>query len=108
GSMLFVSTLRHREDPGYQNAVISGLWPVFREILKGRAFWLYALTLMIFAFAVNLFPFAIPFYSKYALRAEGGTTVLLFAVSLAAALGSISVWVNLYRRWGTATVFLRA
>jgi GPH family glycoside/pentoside/hexuronide:cation symporter len=108
GSMLFLATLRHREDPGYQNAVISGLWPVFREILKGRAFWLYALTLMIFAFAVNLFPFAIPFYSKYALRAEGGTTVLLFAVSLAAALGSISVWVNLYRRWGTATVFLRA
>jgi Na+/melibiose symporter-like transporter len=72
GSMLFLATLRHREDPGYQNAVISGLWPVFREILKGCAFWLYALTLMIFAFAVNLFPFAIPFYSKYALRAEGG------------------------------------
>jgi GPH family glycoside/pentoside/hexuronide:cation symporter len=108
GSMLLIATLRHREDPGYQNPVILGLWPIFREILKGRAFWLYALTLTIFAFAVNLFPFAIPFYSKYSLGAEEGTTVLIFAASLAAALGSVPVWVKLYHRWGTATVFLRS
>jgi GPH family glycoside/pentoside/hexuronide:cation symporter len=106
GSMLLIATLRHREDPAYQNPVILGLWPVFREILKGRAFWLYALTLAVFAFAVNLFPFAIPFYIKYSLGAEEGTTVLVFAASLAAALGSVPVWVKLYRRWGTATVFL--
>ena len=107
-SMLLIATLRHREDPGYQNPVILGLWPIFREILKGRAFWLYALTLTIFAFAVNLFPFAIPFYSKYTLGAEEGTTVLIFGASLAAALGSVPVWVRLYRRWGTATIFLRS
>lgn len=108
GSMLFIATLRHREDPGYQNPVLLGLGPIFREILKGRAFWLYVLTLMIFAFAVNLFPFAIPFYSKYALGAEAGTIVLIFAASLAAALGSVPVWVKLYHRWGTGTVFLRS
>jgi GPH family glycoside/pentoside/hexuronide:cation symporter len=108
GSMLFIAALRHKEDPSYQNPVTLGLWPVFREVLKGRAFWLYAMTLAIFAFAVNLFPFAIPFYSKYSLGAEAGTTVLIFAASLAAALGSVPVWVKLYRRWGTASVFLRS
>jgi GPH family glycoside/pentoside/hexuronide:cation symporter len=108
GSLLLIAALRHREDPSYQNPVILGLWPVFREILKGRAFWLYALTLAVFAFAVNLFPFAVPFYIKYSLGAEEGTTVLVFAASLAAALGSVPVWVKLYHRWGTATVFLRS
>jgi len=108
GIVLFIATLRHREDSSYQNPAIPGPWPIFREILKGRTFWLYALTLAIFAFAVNLFPFAIPFYSKYALGAESGTIVLIFAVSLTAALGSVPVWVRLYRRWGTATVFLRS
>jgi GPH family glycoside/pentoside/hexuronide:cation symporter len=108
GSTLLIATLKHREDPSYQNPVILGLWPIFREILKGRAFWLYALTLAIFAFAVNLFPFAIPFYCKYSLGAEEGTTVLIFAASLAAALGSVPVWVKLYHRWGTRAVFLRS
>jgi GPH family glycoside/pentoside/hexuronide:cation symporter len=108
GSLLLIATLRHREDPSYQNQVILGLWPVFREILKGRAFWLYALTLTIFAFAVNLFPFAIPFYSRYSLGAEGGTIMLIFGASLAAALGSVPVWVRLLHRWGTGTVFLRS
>jgi len=108
GSMLLIATLRHREDLSYQNPLILGLWPVFREILKVRAFWLYALTLTIFAFAVNLFPFAIPFYSKYCLGADEGTTTLIFGSSLAAALGSVPVWLRLYHRWGTATVFLRS
>jgi GPH family glycoside/pentoside/hexuronide:cation symporter len=76
--------------------------------LRGRAFWLYALTLTIFAFAVNLFPFAIPFYTKYALGAGEGATTLLFAASLLAALGSMPLWLRLFRRWGTATVFLRS
>jgi len=108
GSMMLIATLRHGEDPGYQDPVILGLWPIFREILKGRAFWMYALTLALFAFAVNLFPFAIPFYTKYSLDAEPETIMLLFAASLAAALGSVPVWVRLYHRWGTATVFLRS
>ena len=108
GSLLFVATARHREDPSYQTAVIPGPWAIFREIARGRAFWLYALTLTIFAFAVNLFPFAIPFYSKYSLGAEEGATALLFAASLAAALGSVPVWVKLFHRWGTAAVFIRA
>ena len=108
GSMLLIATLRHKEDSSYQNQAIHGPWPTFREILRQRAFWLYALTLMIFAFAVNLFPFAIPFYSKYSLSAKEGTTTLLFGASLAAALGTIPLWVKLYHRWGIATVFLRS
>jgi glycoside/pentoside/hexuronide:cation symporter, GPH family len=108
GSMLLIAALRHREDPGYQKTVILGLWPIFREILKDRAFWLYALTLAIFAFAVNLFPFAIPFYSKYSLGAEEGMTMLIFAASLTSALGSVPVWVRLYHRLGTTSVFLRS
>lgn len=108
GVMLLIATLRHREDPSYQNPVILGLWPVFREILKGRDFWMYALTLTFFAFAVNLFPFAVPFYSKYSLGAEVGTTMLIFGASLAAALGSVPMWVRLHHRWGTAAVFLRS
>ncbi|HZD57321.1 MAG TPA: MFS transporter, partial [Anaerolineales bacterium] len=67
GSLLLVAALRNREDSSYQTPDIVGPWATFREILRGRAFWLYALTLMIFAFAVNLLPFAVPFYSKYAL-----------------------------------------
>jgi GPH family glycoside/pentoside/hexuronide:cation symporter len=107
-SLLLIATLRHREDPGYQNPVILGPWPVFQEILKGRAFWVYAFTLTIFAFAVNLFPFAIPFYTRYSLGAQEGTIMLIFGASLTAALVSLPVWVRLLRRWSTAAVFLRS
>lgn len=108
GGLLFIATIRHREDPRYQTPVIVGPWVTFREIARGRAFWLYALTLTIFAFAVNLFPFAIPFYSKYSLGADQGATALLFAASLVAALGSVPLWVKLFHRWGTAAVFIRS
>ncbi|NLG74416.1 MAG: MFS transporter [Chloroflexi bacterium] len=108
GSLLLTATLRHREDPDYQTPVIVGPWTTFREIVRGRAFWLYAFILTVFAFAVNLFPFAIPFYSKYSLGADPDATALLFAVSLAAALGSVALWVKLFHRLGTAAVFLRS
>jgi GPH family glycoside/pentoside/hexuronide:cation symporter len=108
GGLLLVAILRHKEDLRYQTQRISGPWATVREIARGRAFWLYALTLTIFAFAVNLFPFAIPFYSKYSLGADESSITLLFAVSLAAALGSVPVWVKLFHRWGTAAVFLRS
>lgn len=108
GGLLLIATLRQREDPGYQTPVSAGPWITFRRIVEGRAFWLYAITLTLFAFAVNLFPFAIPFYSKYALEAEEGTTALLFATSLAAALVSVPAWVKAFHWWGKAAVFLRS
>jgi len=108
GSLLFTAILKYKENPAYQTPRIVGPWTTFREIARGRAFWLYALTLTIFAFAVNLFPFAIPFYSKYSLGADAGAITLLFGVSLAAALGSVPVWVKIHPRWGTAGIFLRS
>jgi glycoside/pentoside/hexuronide:cation symporter, GPH family len=106
GSLLFMATLRSREDPSYQNHRTPGPWMTFREIARGRPFWLYALTLTIFAFSVNLFPFAVPFYSTYALSAGESAITSLFAVSLLAALGSMPLWVKLFHRWGTAPVFI--
>ena len=82
--------------------------PRWLTILRERTFWLYALTLTLIGFALNLFPLAIPFYTKYALGAAEGATAVIFGVSLLAALGSVPVWVRLMRRWGTPDVFLRA
>jgi GPH family glycoside/pentoside/hexuronide:cation symporter len=108
GVLLLLVTFQYKEDPSYQTPAITGPWITFREIARGRAFWLYALTLTIFAFAVNLFPFAVPFYSKYSLNAGERATALLFAASLAAALGSVPLWTKLFHRWGTAAVFIRS
>lgn len=108
GGLLITATFRNREDSSYQTAGIVGPWATFREILRERAFRFYALALMIFAFAVNLLPFAVPFYSKYSLGADAGATTLIFGASLMAALGSVPVWVKLYHRWGTRRVFLRS
>jgi GPH family glycoside/pentoside/hexuronide:cation symporter len=108
GSLMLVAVLKHRENPAYQTAETFSPWVTFKEIARGRAFWLYALTLTIFAFSVNLFPFGIPFYTKYSLGAAESATALLFGASLAAALVSVPVWVKLLHRWGTAAVFLRS
>jgi len=108
GGLLFVASLKHREDLSYQTRDRGAPWASFREVMRGRAFWLYAITLMIFAFAINLLPFAIPFYIKYTLGADEGAIALVFGASLVASLGSVPVWVKLYHRWGTRRVFLRA
>ena len=108
GGLLFVASLKHREDSSYQTRDKVAPWPTFREVLRGRAFWLYAITLMIFAFAINLIPFAVPFYIKYTLGVGEGAIALIFGMSLMAALGSMPVWVKLYHRWGTQHVFLRS
>jgi len=109
GGLLFVASLKHREDFSYQTRDNGAPWTTFREVLSGRAFWFYAITLMIFAFAINLLPFAIPFYIKYTLGADEGAITLIFGTALIAALGSVPVfWVKLYHRWGTRRVFLRS
>jgi GPH family glycoside/pentoside/hexuronide:cation symporter len=108
GGLLFIASLKHREDSSYQTQDKDAPWATFREVLRGRAFWLYAIMLMIFAFAINLLPFAIPFYIKYTLGADEGAVALIFGAVLVAALGSMPVWVKLYHRWGTRRVFLRS
>jgi len=108
GGLLFVASLKHREDSSYQTRNKGAPWTTFREVLRGRAFWFYAIMLMIFAFAINLLPFAIPFYIKYTLGADEGAIALIFGTTLVASLGSVPVWVKLFHQWGTRRVFLRS
>jgi GPH family glycoside/pentoside/hexuronide:cation symporter len=60
GGLLFVASLKHREDSSYQTRKKGAPWATYREVLRGRAFWFYAIMLMIFAFAINLLPLCDP------------------------------------------------
>ena len=108
GSLLALAVARQTEDPAAGTLAVSSPRATLGPILRERTFWLYALTLTLISFAFTLFPLAIPFYTKYALRAPEDTTSVLFGVSLLAALASVPLWVRLLRRWGTSRVFLRA
>jgi GPH family glycoside/pentoside/hexuronide:cation symporter len=106
GSLLLISILSNAEQPPARSLNPVSTIVAFREILRERVFWWYALTLMFIVFAMNLFPLVIPFFAKYTLKADEGATSLIFGVSLLVALGAIPLWAKLIHRWSARIVLL--
>jgi GPH family glycoside/pentoside/hexuronide:cation symporter len=106
GSLLLISILSNPEKPPPPSRIPVSTITAFREILRERLFWWYALALTFIVFAMNLFPLAIPFFAKYTLKAGENATSLIFGVSLLVALGAIPLWARLIHRWSARVVLL--
>jgi GPH family glycoside/pentoside/hexuronide:cation symporter len=106
GSLLLISILSNAEQPPAPADIPVGTIAAFRDILRERVFWWYALALTFIVFAMNLFPLAIPFFAKYTLEADESAISLIFGVSLLVALLAMPLWAKLIYRWSARNVLL--
>jgi GPH family glycoside/pentoside/hexuronide:cation symporter len=106
GSLLLISILSNPEQPPAPSLIPVSTLVAFRDILRERVFWWYALALTFIVFAMNLFPLVIPFFAKYTLKADASATSLIFGVSLLVALLAIPLWAKLIHHWSARVVLL--
>ena len=75
--LLTLALLGNREDPQPEAADKVELLPALKNVLRDRSFWKFGITITLVLFGVNMLPFTLPFYVKYALGASPELASLL-------------------------------
>jgi len=88
----------NREDPQIQTACRTAFLPAFKQVLRDRAFWKFAITITLITFGVSMVPFTLPFYVKYALRVGPEFTSILSAGALVTCFIVLPLWGKLVRQ----------
>ncbi len=84
------------------------LWHSLKSLLVNRKFWIAGLANAFYSAAMSLVLVAMPFYVKYTLKLASGQATFLFAAVLLIAIGCVSVWAWLVRRYALVPVWRAA
>jgi len=103
--LLVLSLVVNREDPQMQVVKKVEFLPAFKNVLKDLSFWKYGITIALILFGVNMVPFALPFYVKYALNAGPNLTATLSGMALVTSLVVLPIWGRLIRKWEMKKTF---
>ena len=114
GIALFLGITRNTEDPNAMKEPPLDLNGAFREVLKDRPFFWFAIVVTFLMFITGAFTLATPFWVKYTLRAGPQGTSLIFATVFVAAILSVSFWsrnvniLGIKRTWLLSIVMMAA
>lgn len=106
--LLAIALAGNREDPQLQAADRIKFLPALGNVLQDRSFWSFGITITLVLFGVNMVPFALPFYVKYALGGGPGMISVLSAAALLASLLTLPVWGRLVRMRNVKSTFVTA
>jgi glycoside/pentoside/hexuronide:cation symporter, GPH family len=84
------------------------LWDSVKSLLTNGKFWVAGLANAFYSAAMSLVLAAMTFYVKYTLHLGSGQTSLLFAAVLVVAIGCVTVWAALVRRFTLMPVWRAA
>ncbi len=104
-ALLGVALFHDREDPEVQTAGKVELLPAFKNVLRDPLFWKYGITITLVTFGVNMVPFTLPFYVKYALGAGPELTSILSGAALVSCFIVLPLWGRLVLKWKMKTTF---
>ena len=104
--LLTLALLGNREDPQPEAADKVELLPALKNVLRDPSFWKFGITITLVLFGVNMLPFTLPFYVKYALGASPELASLLSGAALVASLLALPLWSRLVEKWKMKTTFL--
>jgi GPH family glycoside/pentoside/hexuronide:cation symporter len=94
-----------REVPVQPEDAKPQLWDSVKKLLTNGKFWVAGLANAFYSAAMSLVLASMTFYVKYTLRLGAGQTSMLFAAVLVIAIGSVSVWAMLVRRFALMPVW---
>jgi GPH family glycoside/pentoside/hexuronide:cation symporter len=81
------------------------LWDSVKSLLRNRKFWVAGFTNAFYSAAMSLVLASMAFYVKYTLRLGSGQSSILFAAVLVIAIGCVTVWAALVRRFSLMPVW---
>ena len=76
-----------------------GLWESIKDLLTNRKFWIAGLANAFYSAAMSLVLASMPFFVKYTLKIPASQSTILFASVLLIAIGGVSVWAWLVRKF---------
>ncbi len=80
-------------------------WKSLKELAANRKFWLAGLTNAFYSAAMALVLASLPFFVKYTLQIPDGQSTILFGSVLLIAIGFVSVWASLVRRYALIPIW---
>ena len=105
GAVILYMSLTSRELAFNPEEAQPGLWDSLKDLLTNRKFWIAGLANAFYSAAMSLVLASMPFFVKYTLGIAPGQSTFLFAAVLLIAIGCVSVWAWLVRRYALIPVW---
>jgi GPH family glycoside/pentoside/hexuronide:cation symporter len=84
------------------------LWNSLKDLFINRNFWMVGFTNAFYSAAMSLVLASLPFFAKYTLRIKDSQQTILFASVLIIAIGCVTVWARLVRKFTVIPVWRAA
>lgn len=81
------------------------LWDSIKSLFKNRKFWIAGLANAFYSAAMSLVLASMPFFVKYTLAIPDSQSTLLFASVLLIAIGCVTIWARLVRKYTVIPVW---
>lgn len=84
------------------------LWESLKNLITNKKFWIAGFANAFYSAAVSLVLAAVPFFAKYTLGISTGQQTLLFGSVLLVAIGCVSIWAKMVKKYTVIPVWRAA
>jgi GPH family glycoside/pentoside/hexuronide:cation symporter len=105
GAVILYMAFKSKEVPFNEEEVKPKLWESIRDLFLNKKFWISGFANAFYSAAMSLVMAALPFFVKYTLKIPAGQSTILFASVLIIAIGGVSVWAWLVRKYSLMPVW---
>lgn len=98
GAVILYCTFGCHENPKYQLTEKPKLLSSIKSLIVNPKFWIFGLANAFFSAAMALVMSALPFFVKYSLKLEGGSTTVLLGTVLGVALIGVGLWTQIVKK----------
>ena len=108
GAVILYMSFTSQEVPVTEEDIKPGLWESLKDLLMNQKFWISGLANAFYSAAMSLVLAALPFFVKYTMNIPSSQSTILFASVLLIAIGCVSVWAWLVRKFSLIPVWRAA
>jgi len=108
GVVILYMAFTSKEAEIHVDEVKPQLWDSIKSLLVNRKFWVAGLANAFYSAAMSLVLASMPFFVKYTLNIPNSQSTFLFAAVLLIAIGCVSIWAFLVRKFSLIPVWRAA
>lgn len=105
GAVILYMAFTSHEVAFTEDEIKPKLWESVRDLLLNKKFWIAGLANAFYSAAMSLVLAALPFFVKYTLKIPSSQSTILFASVLLIAIGGVSLWAWLVRKFSLIPVW---
>jgi len=105
GAVILYMAFTSKEVPFKEEEVKPKLWESIRDLFLNKKFWISGFANAFYSAAMSLVMAGLPFFVKYTLKIPASQSTILFASVLIIAIGGVSVWAWLVRKYSLMPIW---